>query len=281
MAVTKRGVSFAKGGTGEAGFTASSVSYNSNRNIITEQAFGLGGEPYVYSGGAIHSGSIEGALRYSVQTILQDVNDVIAKGDNIDGKYGVLKVTDEHGGVQFASTVFNSVEVKMDAKDYARCTFNFFATSPSALTSDAAVPNYDKPMPIFYNAEVVGMRDISGFSVKLDVPIDQDYFVFGSTEIQGILQNGNGTVTGSLTFGAKEWATLQSAMFASGYIGTIRINVKTPNGDDMGFIKVDDVVAESSSFNGQGRQRFSKSINWRAPCKTDKNNQIFNLTDAT
>ena len=113
----------------------------------------------------------------------------------------------------------------------------------------------------------------TGFSLKIEVPIDQDYYVIGNKYLEEIVQSGNGTLSGSISFGPKEWTTLLKSM---GHCGKITGNVvltlrgipqdaTTCTPVDIRTITITDVVISDSTFSGQNRTKFTKTLNWKAP----------------
>lgn len=266
---------------GSTVIAASDVSVNYSRNLITEQAMGLGGEPTIYDGAHIATGSIGAAYRANLSGIPGAINTLIASGTATISPTS-LAVSDEFGGNTFPSAFINSFELSMNVKEYGKCTMGFVASGRNAnstvVDSNATYDTND--IPIFWASSLtVGnatSATVNGFSVKLEVPIDQDYYTIGDKQLVDFIQNGNGTISGSLKFGAKDWAAVQKGITdANGALGTITLTLTSGGSASIGTITIDDAMASDTSYSGSGRNRFEKTINFRAPCRSNKNQAIF------
>ena len=260
---------------------ASDVSVSYARNLITEQAMGLGGEPSIYDGANIATGSIGAAYRTSLKPIATAINILISSASSTITTQ-TFAASDEFGGNTFASSFINSFELSMNVKEYGKCNMGFIATGLNVNTTPVSggATYGQNDIPLFWasNISVGGTvsATVNGFSIKLEAPIDQDYYALGSKHLVDFVQNGNGNISGSLKFGAREWTAVQKGITSSnGVLGTIVLNLGSDGGASLGAITIEDAVASDTSYSGQGRSRFEKTVNFRAPCSSTKNNAIF------
>ncbi len=273
-----RGVSY--GGTV---FAVTDFTANHNRNLITEQGMGLGGEPVIYDGATLITGSIGAVYRDSFATYAQAVLDLLS-GASSTISTNILISSDETSGVSFPSSFINSFELNLQSKDMARCTMGFVAKGPGSAGSVGTAASYTDAVPIGW-ASTLSINSVviktTGITLRLKVPIDQDNYVIGSKYLDSIIQSGNGTLSGSLTLAPSEWAILQSAMGSCGNLsGNIVITLNGQSASDCSTslvrtITITDAVASDSSFSGQNRNKFTKTLNWKAPVGTSTNHNLF------
>ncbi len=275
--MAKRGVSI--GGT-VVPVTGASV--NPSRSLITEQSFGSAGEARIYDGGVVTTGSVEGAYRAGgiFDTVINDVMNVMS-GNSDALATRIVIIGDEYGGVSLGSTAFNSFEISMNVKDYAKVKLGFVSSGVGTSGSVSADGTYTDPIPVASTSQITCSNagtKFSGISIRGEIPIDQDYYVIGTKQLAGILQSGNGSLTGTLTLAATEWDGLVAAVGSCGNLGTITFTMNsagpTCESVPVGVIEIQNVKIESGSASGQGRQRFDKTINWRAEVNSTTNASI-------
>lgn len=273
-----RGISI----TGVGSIPISSVSVNYQRNPISEQAMGLGGEPIILDGTHVVTGSFEAPYRpSSFSAFINDIIDVMSGDSSSLTEYTSVHISDEYGsGVGFSNVVVNSFDISMQVKEYAKITCGFIAKQKTSFSAVGAA-TYTGAYPVFYDSVVtIGESDniqASGFSVKGEIPIDQDNFIIGSNYLEDIIQNGNGTFSGTLSLAAKEWTKYQASMGMNSNNGYERgsfgnsVTLNLGDGTSSWVIDIPTMNFADNSLSGQGHNRFEKSINWRAPVNsTDK-----------
>jgi len=271
-----RGVSI--GGTN---IPVTGASINPTRNLITEQSFGSAGEAKIYDGGVVNTGSFDAAYRVgTIDTYVNSIMNVMA-GTVASLPYLTVVIGDETGGISFASTAINSFDLSLNVKDYAKVKLGFVSCAAGTSSSISTVTAYTADIPVASTSQITcsaaGVK-FSGITIRGEIPIDQDYYVIGNKQLYGILQSGNGSLSGSLTLASSEWAGLLKAVGDCGNIGTITLTLNTASAtcveSTLATVTIDNVKIESGSASGSGRARFDKTINWRAEVNSTTNNNI-------
>lgn len=261
---------------------------NFNRNPIAEQGMGLGGEVTIFDGACIASGTIGAVYRSTFITpFVTSINQLLSGTLTSLPTLYTLIASDEFGGGSFADTFINSFELSAQVKDLPKVTMGWIAKGvATAGTVDAQYADYATDnIPTFWGSTLNHPSiKITGFTIKLEVPIDQDNYIIGSKTLDSLVQSGNGTVSGTLSLAptATEWATLQTSMGTCGYIGDIELELKGQtsatsdcSATTVSTITIEKAVASDSTFSGQNRNKFTKTINWKAPVNTTTNTAIF------
>jgi len=256
---------------------------NYNRNLITEQGMGLGGEPTIYDGANIVTGSIGAVYRDSFAAFASPINNLLS-GSSSTISTSALVASDEFGGGSFPSSFVNSFELTCASRDIARVNMGFVSKGPVTSSTVATAATYTAPVPIFwacafkFDSTVIKATSVS---LRLEVPIDQDFYVIGNKYLDDIVQSGNGSLTGSISFGTNQWSYILDAMGSCGDIDAdiiLDLNGQSASNCTTSLIRtitITDAVASDSSFSGQNRNRFTKTLNWRAPVATSTNNALF------
>jgi len=264
-------------------YAITDLTTNYNRNLISEQGMGLGGEPAIFDGANIVTGSVSAAYREDFAPIAQTILDLLSGASSTITPVALIG-SDEFGGCSFPTSFINSFEVSLQTKALCNCNMNWVSAGLAASGTASSSGTFTNPIPLFWACalSIGGSSTIksTAISLKVEVPIDQDYFVIGSKYLDDIVQSGNGTLGGSISFGPKEWATLQASMGSCGNIGTIVLTLRGQTGSncvttDIRTITITDAVVSDSTFSGQNRTKFTKSLNWKAPVATSTNNALF------
>ena len=258
------------------------ASVNPSRSLITEQSFGSAGEAKIYDGGVVTTGSIDGGYRSGTfTTYINDIMSVMSGNSDALPNDHVIVIGDESGAISFPDCAINSFEVSMSVKDYAKVKLGFVSAGVGTTGSAPASTDYTADIPVASTSQITcsaAGTKFSGISIRGEIPIDQDYYVIGTKQLAGILQSGNGSLSGTLTLASSEWAGLLAAAGSCGNLGTITFTMNsagpTCGSVPVGVIEIQNVKIESGSASGQGRQRFDKTINWRAEVNSTTNASI-------
>lgn len=265
------------------------ASVNPNRNLITVEDMGSISQARVYGGAYSVSGTFDGAFRRTkMQSVIDNLfgqsasNGITTLPSNPSKE---LIISDEYGhGLTFPSAVITSMDLSLNVKEYAKASFGFVAIrgTHGATTGITDTADYTTEPPYaFYNASISLASSVkfTGVTIKIERPIDQDYYVLGSEFIQDFVQNGTLSVSGSLTMGAKDWGLIETALnYGSDTIdpdishtnpvnlGNLVITLNDPKvgGTNLAKITVNNLRIADGSVSAQGRNRFEKTINWRA-----------------
>ncbi|MFA5760463.1 MAG: phage tail tube protein [Dehalococcoidales bacterium] len=271
---------FSYGGTS---YAITDLTTNYNRNLISEQGMGLGGEPAIFDGANIVTGSISAAYREDFAPIAKAILDLLSGASSTITPVALIG-SDEFGGCNFPTSFINSFEMSLQTKALGTCNMNWVSAGLATSATAASSGTFTNPIPLFWACALTigGSSTVksTGFSLKVEVPIDQDYFVIGSKYLEEIIQSGNGTLSGSISFGPKEWTTLQASMGSCGNIGTIVLTLRGQTGSncattDIRTLTVTEAVVSDSTFSGQNRTKFTKTLNWKAPVQAAVNNDLF------
>ena len=281
---------FSVGGTS---YAVSSVNFTNTRNSITETTMGSVGSPKIYGGTYLVTGSIEMPFRKTAAGVLignlfggeisGGIIDIPSSGQWLTN----LIIADENGfGVTFASAMVTSMDLSMQVKDMCKCTFNFMGIKATA-GAVTALPDYTEEIPIFYNSLVTvasATAQAMGVTIHVERPIDTDYYVLGSEFLQDAVQSGPAVISGSLSLAPKESTVLTNAIssVASDTVAPVAtnkngldlgtggtaaaslvLNLRSPDGTSaIQTITVDLIKLSDWSMSANGREKFTKTLNW-------------------
>lgn len=271
---------------------ALSMSLNPQRNIITEDSFGIATQGSVYAGTYGISGSVTAGYRPST---LSTITNLVLGGSSTIATTGVFAYTtvdveDDFGNISsFASCVINSMELSLNTGDFARVTYNFTGIKKKANGSITS-PVYTESISVFYNALLtIDSTAVKAKSVTLRIerPITPD-FILGSEYAETIIQSGNLTVSGSLGLAANEYTQLYNAMYTSDESrpqpsnanvnllggGILVIELRKPGGSAFQTITVGQIYITTGTMSADGRQVMTKSVDFTAQVN-DVNNVVF------
>lgn len=287
------------------------VSFQVQRNPMSEKSTSVSGEPVIYGGTYGCSGSFGGVYRGSDNGIWYCMRSMLGRDPNLGGVdtpathasfWFDITVQDELGGVNtFSSGIITSMEISARAGDFAKYTFNWVGgmecnNDSGAFPSHIEISDatYTTKAPIFYNIFLTSgatAYKCTGFTMKINRPFAADDFCIGSEYTQSIVQSDNLTIDGSLTLAQNE-AGLFSVVTTTGdlsdpggtdptwntlgYLKTNTLDISAsksltiafadPDGGatGLGGIILHDVKLTDASKSASGRQRFEKSVNFRA-----------------
>ena len=265
-----RGVSI-----GGSYFGVSSFSVNVNRNPLLEESFTSSAATKVYGGAYSVSGSFETVYRVASNGPLTDIINAINDGAVPAAKDIVLQ--DDAGNVMtFSSCCINSAELNISSKDFVRISYSFVGTAAKkagTLTNTGTAG----AVGIFYST-VLAMESAAvkatAATLRLEIPIDQDYFVLGSQYLQGFLQSGLATVEGTLTLGSDADVSYvtedgDNALIApdashKNTISTKKLELKIGSsaGGTLTTITIPVSKCTTADVGAQGRNKFDKSVNF-------------------
>jgi hypothetical protein len=289
-----RGLSIKVGSSTEVAIPISEITHTPTRNLITEKSFGKVTETAIYGGGVIFTGSFGGAYRpYQYQDVLKSfVGGSLSSIDAFTAaQTATLHMGDAYGNnFEYSSCAITSFEINLAAGDYCKVTSNWvgtFATDSGVTVLDTA--DYSKGIPIFYNADIAGMK-VKSFRLNMARPFDQNNYIIGSEYLQDLVQSDSVTVSGSFTVSAKDY-TLFKKVIATGdpnvttpsttnknnvtVDGTV-ISLRTPDGTDtLQTITISTLVLSDGSASANGANEFEKTINFRVPVDNSTHKLMF------
>ena len=275
----------------------SGISMSVARNLIAEETMAAVGESKLFGGTYLSNGTIDAPYRTDLdifveklfgQAVTLGLGDLPVSGAWFNNIY----VSDEFGhGYKVASVMITSMDLSIQTKDFAKVSFNWIGGDASADNrSFSTAPTYSSQLSVFYNTVIkVNGTTIKcmNISVRVERPIDQDYYILGHEYLDDYVQSGAVTVSGSIGLGPKEWSDLQNALSTGdpfpGVVqsananniefGSIKIQLADPTGTTVfRTIDIPNCKISDSSSNVTGRNKFEKTINWRA--ETTASNKI-------
>ena len=265
-----RGVSL--GGTY---FGVSSFSVSINRNPLMEESFTSSAATKVYGGAYSVSGSFETIYRTAskgpLEAIINAINDgVVPAAQDI-----VLK-DDAGNTMTFGSCCINSAELNISSKEFVRVTYNFVGKT-AKKTGSVTTGSTAGDVGIFYST-VLAMDSTAvkatAATLRLEVPVDQDYFVLGSQYIQGYLQAGLATVEGTLTLGSDADVSFVTDDGDAGLVAPdvshkntiatkkVELKIGSSAGGTLTTITIPVAKCTTADVGAQGRNKFDKTVNY-------------------
>lgn len=258
---------------------ASGFSVNFQRNPIAETSMGLGAEVKLYDGALLASGSIDAPFRMGnsiIQARIENILKVMTGAESSITATPIL-MSDTYTGssISVATALINSFEISADAQSYAKVNFGFIGKSAATSASTVTPGTEDANVSVFYNttALIGGIAvNTMSFSLKGEIPIDQDDYTLNSQYLCDLRQGGNGTLSGSLSMAPRAWSQFLDSYTITEASGKQRGEIDgalTLNfGPDHSLV-IDKCVYSDSSASVQGRNRFEKTINFRCMMNGD------------
>lgn len=264
-----RGVSI--GGTY---FTVTSFSANINRNPLMEESFTSSAATKVYGGAYSVSGSFEAIYRVASNGPLTNIVNAIANG-TVPGAQDIILIDDAGNNMTFGSCCINSAELNISSKEFVRITYNFIGQYAKKAGSVTAPTGAQGNVGVFYSTVLnMGTTYVkaTGATLRLEVPIDQDYFVLGSQYIQGYLQSGLAAVEGTLTLGSDADLSYvaedgdsqliePNASHTNSISGKkVELKIGSSAGGTLTTITIPVAKVTTADMGAQGRNKFDKSV---------------------
>jgi len=263
------------------GIAITDGSYQVNRNLISEDAANIPGEPQIYGGIYAVNGSFSAAYRP------QTLNTFIESG--ILGKTGGgVSDTFTHYDITlgneldktwtFASCALTSCEISMQAGQYSKCNFEWIGTYKKLTDTTIPAADYTKEPTLFYNAYLDNIK-CRGITFRIDRPLGADDTILGSEYSQSLVQTDNLTVGGTITLSNKDYTLLDEVLYTTDeanwnnddpknnttYFGDLTVKFRNPAGTiDMCEIYIDEIHVQELDVSVTGLQRFEKTIQWKA-----------------
>lgn len=266
-----RGVSL-----GGAYFGVSSFSVSINRNPLIEESFTSSAATKVYGGAYSVSGSFETIYRTASKGPLKAIIDAINDG-SVPQTQDIILNDDAGNTMTFGSCCINSAELNISSKEFVRVTYNFIGQTAK---QEGSVPTGSTAgeVGIFYSTVLnFGGTPVkaTAATLRLEIPVDQDYFVLGSQYIQGFLQAGLATVEGTLTLGSDADVSFVTEAGAgediiepdishANTIATkaVELNIGSSAGGTLTTITIPVAKCTTADVGAQGRNKFDKTVNY-------------------
>lgn len=259
-----------------------STSYDNNRNpIVEDSCIGTIGHPSICGGVYTINGQFEAAYRPQLLNTYIE-NGILGKtGGGLGNSTSFYEITTGNEfdkTYTFASCAFESCDISIKTKDFARITFNWLGTYKKPTASTILTPDRTYEIPIFYNAYINGLK-CNAITIRIERPLWNDDYILGSEYTQTIKQNENLRIGGTITLPNKEYDLLDEVLTTTDElnwnnddpktnnisIGSMLIKLRNPSGtEDITTISIPYLYASTANVNLNGPSKFEKTIEWVA-----------------
>jgi len=282
---------------GNISIPVSDVSFNGQRNPISEKSFGHATETSIYGGGVVYTGSFGGAYRPSIwsnviKAFMGGNQSTTVNAFTDADVVATIRISDEFNKTfQFSSCAINSIEINCQAGDYTKITAGWIGRFATENTSThCSSGDYTATIPVFYNTSIGGMK-VKSFRLRMERPFDQQNFIIGSEYLQSLVQNDNVTISGSFTTSPTEYEYFKSVILTGDTANdaptttnknTILVTGPTivfrdPEGTkNIGTIVISKLALSDGDSSANGRNQFEKTINFKVP--VDNTSKMISFT---
>lgn len=209
--------------------------------------------------------------------------------------------TDGNGtenAVRYLGTCIRSMEMNLAAREAVTTRWNYFAKSSSKVAAQATVAYPDAEPALFWGATVTlrsgASTTIKSMTMNIERGLDQDDFVVGHSQLQGIVINAVPNISGAITLSQREWTEFQRALYADNDTPSyaplttrgdtsshepgqtnMTLLFKDRAGTPICQVETDVAVYTDASRSMRGRAGIEKTVNYRVIGDT------FEFTDLT
>ena len=261
------------------------ASYQVNRNLITEDAASIAGEPTIYGGFYTVNGSFSAAYRPQTLNTFIEMGILGKTGGGVAESYDKYELTlgDQFDkSWTFGSCALTSCDISMSPGQFSKCNFEWVGTYKKPTDTTIGQADYTKEPTLFYNA-YLGDIKCRSITFRIDRPIGVDDYILGSEYTQTLVQSDNLTVGGTLTLTNKDYAMMDDVLYTSDeanwdnddpknnttHIGDLTVKFRNPGGTvDLCEIYLDEIHVQDLNVSVTGQQRFEKTVEWRAKTTT-------------
>lgn len=293
-------------GTELSGLKVTSVNESFDPGLIFEETCDSQTTNNAYGGAQKYTGTIEAYLRPAQMDPLFQC----LFGTPVGGAFTLAATpksmsmeicTDGNGvenAIRYLGVGISSMEMNLTAREAVTTRWNYFAKSSSKVAAQASVA-YPKAEPALFWGATVTLRSGSSTTIKsmtmnIERGLDQDDFVVGHSQLQGLVINAVPNISGAITLSQREWTEFQRALYADGG-GTayaplttrgdtsnhdpgqtnMVVSFRDRNGNALCDIETDVAVYTDASRSMRGRAGIEKTVNYRVIGDT------FEFTDLT
>lgn len=279
-----------------SGLKVTSVSESFDPGLILEETVDSQSLNGAYGGAQKYSGTIEAFLRpkqmdplfqclfgaptagvYSLATMPKSMSmEICTDGNGVEN------------AIRYLGVGIRSMEMNLAAREAVTTRWNWFAKSSSKVTPQVAV-SYPLAEPaLFWGASVTlksgDTTTIKNMTLNIERGLDQDDFVVGHSQLQGLVINTVPNISGSITISQREWTEFQRALYADDPVElggftlrdtrgdtsnndpgetSILIAFKDRSGNSIATVETDIAVYTSASRNVRGRAGIEKTVDYR------------------
>ena len=293
-------------GTDLSGLKVTSVNESFDPGLIFEETVDSQTTNNAYGGAQKYSGTIEAYLRPAQM----DPMFQCLFGAPVGGAFTLAATpksmsmeicTDGNGvenAIRYLGVGISSMEMNLTAREAVTTRWNYFAKSSSKVSPQAEVAYENAEPALFWGATITlrggASTTIKTMTMNIERGLDQDDFVVGHSQLQGLVINAVPNISGAITLSQREWTEFQRALYADGG-GTsysplttrgdtsnhdpgqtnMVASFKDRNGNALCKIETDVAVYTDASRSMRGRAGIEKTINYRVIGDT------FEYTDLT
>lgn len=256
-------------------------SFKVNRNLITEEALSIPGEPTIYGGLYNVTGSFSAAYRPQLINPIIEMGILGQTGGGVSNTFTPYEFTmgnEFDKSWTFASCALTSCDISMQSGQYSKCTFEWVGTYKKLTNTTITQADYTKEPTLFYNAYINDIK-CRGITFRIDRPISTEDYILGSEYTQSLFQSSNLTIGGTINLANKEYALLDDVLYTTDeaswntddpktnktLVGNLTVKFRNPNGTkDLSIIEIDEIHVQDLDVSVTGLQRFEKTVEWRA-----------------
>lgn len=293
-------------GTDLSGLKITSVNESFDPGLIFEETVDSQTINNAYGGAQKYSGTIESYLRPAQM----DPMFQCLFGAPVGGAFTLAATpksmsmeicTDGNGvenAIRYLGVGISSMEMNLTAREAVTTRWNYFAKSSSKVAPQATVAYENAEPALFWGATITlrggASTTIKTMTMNIERGLDQDDFVVGHSQLQGLVINAVPNISGAITLSQREWTEFQRALYADGGGSSYAplttrgdtsnhdpgqtnmvASFKDRNGNALCKIETDVAVYTDASRSMRGRAGIEKTINYRVIGDT------FEYTDLT
>jgi hypothetical protein len=263
------------------GIAITDGSYQVNRNLISEDAANIPGEPTIYGGIYNVNGSFSAAYRPQTLNTFIELGILGKSGGGVADTFTHYDITlgnEFNKAWTFASCALTSCDISMQAGQYSKCNFEWIGTYKKLSDTTIPAADYTHEPTMFYNAYLDNMK-CRGITFRIDRPLAADDTILGSEYSQTLVQTDNLTIGGTITLSNADYEMMDNVLYTSDegawnndeaknnttLIGDLTIKFRNPSGTvDLCQIYLDEIHVQDLNVSVTGMQRFEKTVEWRA-----------------
>lgn len=267
------------------------ATYKVDRNLITEDAAAIAGEPTIYGGFYTVNGTFSAAYRPQILNTFIE-NGILGKtGGGVSDTFTKYEMTlgDEFNkSWTFASCAINSCSISLTAGQFSRCDFEWVGTYKRQTDIVIGEADYTKEPSMFYNAYVSGIK-CRGITFNIQRPISPDDYILGSEYTQNLMQSDNLMIGGTITLSNQSYDMMENVLYTNDeanwddtnpknnttLIGDLTVKFRNPAGNvNLCTIYLNEIHVQDLNVSVSGAKRFEKTVEWRAKT-TDSSGILF------
>jgi len=260
-------------------------SYIVNRNLLTEEAISIPGEPQIYGGLYNVTGAFSTVYRPNLINPFIELGILGKTGGGVSdtfSKYEMTMGNEFDKSWTFASCALTSCDISMEVGQFSRCNFEWIGTYKKPINTIIGEVNYTNEPTLFHNAYIGDIR-CRGITFQIDRPISADDNILGSEYSQSLMQSANLTIGGTIKLSNSDYSMMDNVLYTTDeaewdndlpknnttYAGDLTIKFRNPSGSkDLCILYLDEIHVQDLNLSVSGLQRFEKTVEWRATTTT-------------